>query len=109
MNSTHITAAAHQWIDGFDNGAHQAIVLWRDGADRLASAARARWDTAFREASPELSAETRKNATHARKVFAGYYNKGVSLSQSGAEVAVDTLVQAARTAVDRAASWQPRA
>jgi hypothetical protein len=106
MTTTHISAAAHQWIDGFDTGAHQAIGLWRESADRLGAAARERWDTAFRQSSPELSAETRRNAAHARKVFAGYYNKGIALSTGGAEVAVDTLVQAARTAVERAAGWQ---
>lgn len=97
---------AHQWIDGFDSTAHQVIGAWREGGERLGQVARQRWDAAFRQSSPELSAETRRNAAHARKVFAGYYNKGVALSSSGAEVAVDTIVQTARTAVERAATWQ---
>ena len=106
MNTNQLSSVAHQWIDGFDSTAHTAIGAWRDGGERLGQAARERWDTAFRQASPELSPETRRNATHARKVIGGYYAKGVQVSASGAEVAVDTLVQAARTAVERAATWQ---
>ena len=41
--------------------------------------------------------------SHAREVLAGVYAKGVVLSASGAEAAVDTLVEAARAAVDRVA------
>ncbi len=99
-------SVANQWIDGFDTTAHQVIGAWREGGERLGQVARDRWDSAFQQSSPELSAETRRNAARARKVFAGYYTKGVALSASGAEVAVDTLVQTARTAVDRAATWQ---
>jgi hypothetical protein len=106
MTSAQITTAANQIIDGFDSNAHTAITLWRDGHDKLAAAARQRWDAAFKEASPELSAETRRNAQNARKVIGGYYTRAVTMSASGAEVAVDTVVQAARTAVERAAAWQ---
>lgn len=106
MTTEQITTVARQWIDGFDHTAHVVIGAWRDGGERLGQAARERWDTAFAESSPQLSAETRRNAANARKVFARYYNQGVALSTSGAEVAVDTMAQAARTAVDRAAAWQ---
>ena len=106
MNTSQFNTAATQWVDGFGNAAHTAIGAWREGGDRLGELARARWDAAFKEASPELSAETRRNATNARKVIGGYYTKGVALSASGAEVAVDTVVQAARDALERAANWQ---
>lgn len=106
MTSERITAAATQLIDGFDTNAHEFIVLWRDSSERLGQAAKQRWDAALKQSSPELSAETRRNAVHAQKVFAGYYNKAVALGTSGAEVAVDTLVQVARGAIERAAAWQ---
>jgi hypothetical protein len=100
-----ITAAAHQAIDGFDTTTHHLIDAWLDASEKLGAAARQRWDTAFEESKPQLSAETRKNASHARKVFGGYYTRGVEMTASGAAIAVDTLVQAARVAVDRAAAW----
>ena len=113
MNTNHISTVAIQLVDGFDNTAHKAIDAWRDGAERLAQVTRERWDTAFKEASPQLSAETRRNATNARKVLGGYYFKGIELSTSGAEVAIDTVVQAARVAIERtgealerAGNWQ---
>lgn len=106
MTSEQITTVANQLIDGFDSNAHQFIDAWRDGSERLGSAAKQRWNAALKESSPQLSAETRRNAVHAQKVFAGYYSKAVDLGTGGAEVAVDTLVQAARTALERAAAWQ---
>ena len=106
MNTQQFSTVAAQVIDGFDTTAHQAIGVWRQGGTRLADFAGQRWDGAFEQASPKLTAETRRNATHAKKVFAGYYGKGLQLSTSGAQVAVDTLVQAARGAVDRAVTWQ---
>jgi hypothetical protein len=106
MKNADFSTVASQVIDGIDTNAQKAIEAWREGGERLAEFAGAHWDTAFKQASPKLTAETRRNATHAKKVFAGYYTKGVALTASGAEVAVQTVVQAARTAVDRAASWQ---
>ena len=106
IHNTQFTTVASQIVDGFDNGAHRAIGAWREGGERLGVAARQRWNSALKQSSPELSAETRRNATHAQKVFAGYYNKGLGLSTSGAEVAVDTLVEVARKAIDRAAEFK---
>lgn len=108
MKNTDFSTLAAQAIDGFDSTAHLAIEAWREGGERLGQFAGQRWDTAFKQSSPKLSAETRRNAKHARDVFAGYYNKGLALGTSGAEVAVQTVVQAARGAVDQAAAWQAR-
>jgi hypothetical protein len=94
-------ATAQQWIAGFDQAAHRAIAGWRTGAGRLGEFAGQRWDSAFAESSPKLSAETRRNATHLRKVVAGYYASGVDLSAGGAERAVSTLVEAAQAAAGR--------
>ena len=91
--------AAEQCIRGFDAGARRAIAGWRSGGDRLGRAARARWDRAFAESSPQLSPETRRNASHFRDVVARRYVSGIELAASGAERAVDGLVHAARAAV----------
>jgi hypothetical protein len=100
MQTETIRATAQHWIAGFDQGAHRAIAGWRTGADRLGAATRRRWDKAFAESSPQLSEETRRNASHFRDVFSGWYGRGVDLSATGAERAVTTLVDAAQAAVD---------
>lgn len=105
MNTQQFSRTAAQAIETFGTTAHSAIEAYREGGERLGRFAGRRWNEAFRKASPQLSAETRRNAAHARKVFAGYYTRGVQLSASGAEVAVDTFVQAAATAVERAAAY----
>jgi hypothetical protein len=95
---TTFRGTARQWISGFETGAQGAIAGWRSGAERLGDLARARWDRAFAESSPQLSAETRRNASHFRDVVAREYGRGVALSVTGAERAVATLVQAAERA-----------
>jgi hypothetical protein len=99
MQRTRFVSSAQQFVNGFDTQAHRAIAGWRSGSDRLGQAARTRWDRAFAESSPQLSAETRRNATHLRDVVARNYALGVELSASGAERAVTTLVAAAQAAL----------
>jgi hypothetical protein len=99
MAQEDIRRAAEQCIRGFDLGAHRAITGWRTGGDRLGRAARARWDRAFAESSPQLSAETRRNASHLRDVVARRYARGIELTAAGAERAVGTVVQAAQAAL----------
>ena len=106
MYSEQFTNAVNQFVDGFDTTAHHLIGAYREGGERLGQLAKQRWDAALKESSKELDAETRKNAQHAQKVFGGYYAKGIELSASGAEVAVDTVVQIARKSIDRAAAWK---
>jgi len=96
--NTAFSGTARQWISGFEHGAQGAIAGWRTGAERLGGVARARWDRAFAESSPQLSEETRRNASHFRDVVARRYGQGVALSVAGAERAVATLVQAAERA-----------
>jgi hypothetical protein len=105
MNTQHITQVATQVVDGFDTTAHTVIDAWLQGGERLGEIAKQRWDAALKQSSAQLDAETKKNAQHARAVFGGYYTRGVKMSASGATVAVDTMVQVARTAIERAASW----
>ena len=107
MDKHDITAAATAALGRFGHAAHGAIGLYREGGERLAQAAGARWDLAFEQAKPQLSAETRKNATNARKVFARYYDRALALSADGAVIAVDTFVGAAIAGLERAAGYTP--
>ena len=106
MTTTPFTATAGQFIEAFGTTARSAIGAWRAGGERLGEFASARWDDAFEQARPQLSAETRRNAANARKVFGRYYRQGLQLSTGGAEVAVDTLVQAAGAALERAEAFR---
>lgn len=106
MDTQTFTAAAGRFVQAFGNGAHGAIDAWRSGGERLGAATARRWDDAFERSRAQLSAETRRNAANARKVFARYYNNGLALAAGGATIAVDTMVQAAEAALDRV---QPRA
>jgi hypothetical protein len=103
MNTQAFTQTAGQAIEAFGTTAHSAIGACRAGGERLGEFAAARWDRAFAQARPQLSAQTRRNALNARKVFSRYYRQGLQLSTGGAEAAVDTLVQVAGKAIARAA------
>ena len=102
MNTTTFTTACTSALEAFGATAHGAIDAYRTGGERLGEFAAERWDRAFEQARPQLSAETRRNAANARKVFARYYRRGLAVSSSGAAVAVDTLVEAGASALDRA-------
>lgn len=104
MNNQDFTTTATHLIDAFGTAAHSAIGAWRAGGERLGEFSAQRWDRAFQQARPNLSAETRRNAANARKVFGRYYTRGLQLSTSGADVAVDTVVQAAAATLERAAA-----
>ena len=104
MNTHTFKSNATGVIASFGTTAHHAIGIYREAGERFAGVVDHRWKAALKESSPQLSAETRKNAAHAKHVFGGYYAKGLALSANGAEIAVDTLVGAAITAVERAAA-----
>ncbi|TFZ00354.1 hypothetical protein [Ramlibacter humi] len=106
MTTAAFRDTATQFIEAIGTTAHGAIDAYRAGGERLGEFASARWDGAFEQARPQLSAETRRNAANARKVFSRYYRQGLQLSASGAEVAVDTLVQAAGAALERAEAFR---
>ena len=106
MNTSTLSTKATQFVEAFGTTAHSAIDAAREGGERLGELAGERWDRAFEEASPRLKPETRRHATNARKVFARYYRQGLQASTTGADTVVDTLVQAAGTAIERAAALQ---
>ena len=105
MNTHAFSATATTAVANFGNTAHQVISMYRDGGERLAETLDQRWKAALKESSPQLTAETRKNANHAHQVFNGYFVKGVALSADGAEVVVDTLVGATVAAIERTAAF----
>ena len=107
MDKHEITAAATAALGRFGNAAHGAIDLYREGGASLAQAAAERWDSAFEQAKPQLSAETRRNATNAKKVFARYYGRALAMSADGAGIAIDTFVGAALAGIERAAGYTP--
>ena len=104
MNPQEIAGNATNFVASFGNAAHKGIDLYRTNAERLADQVSARWDAAFKKASPELDAETRKNAKNAKQVFGRYYGKSVALSADGASIVVDTVVGAAIAGIERAAA-----
>ncbi|MES2784826.1 MAG: hypothetical protein V4684_05130 [Pseudomonadota bacterium] len=106
MTTSKNAAAAKTVVASVGTTAHQVVGLYRKGGKRLATAVGKRWDAAFKDASPKLSAETRKNAAHAQEVIGNYYARGLALSAGGAEVVIDTLVGATISAIDRAATFK---
>ena len=104
MNTYTLSANATDLVAKFGNSAHSVIGAYREGGGRLAQTLEQRWKTALKETSPQLTAETRKNAARAQKAFNAYYNKGLNLTADGAVVVVDTLVGATVTAIERAAA-----
>jgi len=105
MDTNTFSATATGLVAKFGNTAHTAIGAYREGGERLAGTLEQRWKTALRQASPQLTAETRRNAARAQKAFSTYYAKGLAVSADGAEVVVDTLVGATVTAIERAAAF----
>jgi hypothetical protein len=105
MTHTAFTTNASRIIETAGSTAHSAIGAWRDGGERMAELAATQWDKSFRQASPRLSPETRRNAGRAQKAFGRAYRRGLQLSTAGAVVAVDAAVRAAGTAVERAAEY----
>lgn len=103
---TNAFSAATRLIAGAGNTAHVLIGSYRQRGELLATSLEQRWKAALRQASPQLTAETRKNAARAQRAFSASYARGLALTAGGAEVVVDTLVGAAVAAVQRAAAFQ---
>ena len=101
MTTQNFTITATSLIANFGKAAHHTIGLYREGGERLAEAAGQRWQAAFKEASPKLTPETRKNAKHAKDVVGRSYARGLAMSTDGAGVVIDTLVGAAIAGVER--------
>jgi hypothetical protein len=105
MTKQQFTDAATTALGRFGNAAHRAIALYREGGEHIARIADERWETAFEQAKPQLDAQTRKNARHAKDVFGRYWARALDLSTDGATIAVDTVVGAAIAGVERAAGY----
>lgn len=103
MDTNAFSAAATDMVAKFGNSAHEAIVAYREGGERLAGMLEQRWKRALKQSGPKLTAETRRNAVRAQQAFSAYYAKGLNLSADGAVVVVDTLVGATVATIGRAA------
>ena len=106
MDKQNLTQSATDALGRFGNRAHQAIGLYREGGERIATIAGDRWDAAFQQSRAQLDAETRKNATHAKDVFSRYYARALDLSADGAKIAVDTVIGATIAGVERVAAYK---
>ena len=106
MNQQQFTTVAKSAFANFGTAAHKAIDLYREGGERLAALADERWNTAFEQSKSQLDAETRKNAKHAKDVFAGYYARGLALSADGAQIVVDTFVGASIAGIERVGAFK---
>lgn len=103
---TNAFSTATTLIANVGNTAHDLIGAYRERGELLASSLEQRWKAALKEASPQLTAETRKNAARAQRAFSASYARGLALTADGAGVVVDTLVGAAVATVQRAAAFQ---
>jgi len=106
MDKQEFTQATTAALGRFGNFAHKAIEMYREGSERLAALAGERWDIAFEQAKPQLDAETRKNARHAKDVFSRYYTRAVAMSADGATVCVDTVVGVSISGIERVAAYK---
>ena len=106
MDANTFSTTATNMLATFGDTAHQVIGAYREGGERLAATLEQRWNSALKEASPQLTAETRRNAARAQRAFSASYAKGLAFTADGASVVVDTLVGAAVAAVERAAAFQ---
>jgi hypothetical protein len=109
MDANTFSTTATNLLANFGNVAHQVIGAYREGGERLGDTLEQRWKAALKESSPQLTAETRRNAARAQQAFGTYYAKGLALSADGAEVVVDTLVGAAVAGLERAAAFAQQA
>ncbi len=106
MKTPEFSSAATDLLETFGSTAKNVIAAYLEGGERLGHLASQRWHAALKQASPQLTPETRKNAAHAKHVFGGYYARGLQMSASGAVVAVDTFVQATTAAIEKAAAFK---
>jgi len=106
MDKQEFTQATTAALGRFGNFAHRAIGMYREGSERLAVIAAERWDAAFEQAKPQLDAETRRNAKHAKDVVGRYYSRAVALAADGATACIDTIVGASIAGIERAAAYK---
>jgi hypothetical protein len=106
MDANAFSHTATSLLANLGDTAHQVIGAYREGGERLAATLEQRWKAALKEASPQLTAETRRNAARAQQAFSASYARGLAFTADRAAVVVDTLLGAAVTAVERAAAFQ---
>jgi hypothetical protein len=104
MSANKLSAVTTDVIESSGKTAKNIIKACRVGSARVTSELEQRWDRAFEQALPQLSAETAKNAANAQRVIGNYYSKGLAVAAGGADAAVNQFVKAAEAGVERAAA-----
>lgn len=107
MQTQDFTTSTTAALGRFGNVAHQAIEFYRQNGERIAAFANERWDQAFEQAKPQLDAETRENAKHAKDTFSQFYSRALELSADGATILVDTFLGATIAGVRRFGGNKP--
>lgn len=104
MQATNLSSITNDLIASYGNTAKNVIHAYRAGGDRMVDFLEQRWDSAFKESSPQLTAEVRQNALNAQKVLGSYYAKGVAMTTESAESAVDKFVKFVAEGVEQVAA-----
>lgn len=104
MQATNLSIITNDLIASYGNTAKNVIQAYRAGGDRMVDFLEQRWDSAFQESSPQLTAEVRKNALNAQKVLGSYYAKGVAMTTEGAESVVDKFIKFAADGIEQVAA-----
>jgi hypothetical protein len=104
MSANKLSAVTTDMIESSGKAAKNIIKAYRVGSARVTTELEQRWDRAFEQALPQLSAETAKNAANAQRVIGSYYSKGLAVATGSADAAVSQFVKAAEAGVERAAA-----
>jgi hypothetical protein len=104
MSTQQLSTVTYDLIESYGNTAKNVIHAYRVGGERVAGLLEQRWNVAFEQSLPQLSAETAANAAAAKQLVGGYYAKGLSVTTDGATDMVAQLVRLAGSGVERAAS-----
>ncbi|MBE7939003.1 MULTISPECIES: hypothetical protein [Ramlibacter] len=108
MTEQPLSQTATEAVASLGRTAHELIDLYREGGESIAQTLGAQWDSAFAAASPQLSAESRRNAQRTRALAGQLYAQGLALSSGGAQLLVDTLVGATIAGIHFAAAPRKR-
>jgi hypothetical protein len=102
MSAQQLSTLAYDVIVASGNTAKNVINAYRAGGERVGGLVEQRWDSAFAQSRPQLTAETAKNATAAKQIVGGYYTKGLTVASDSATDVVAQLVKVLGGGVERA-------
>jgi hypothetical protein len=102
MSTQQLSTVTYDLIESYGNTAKNVIHAYRVGGERVAGLLEQRWNVAFEQSLPQLSAAA--NAAAAKQLVGGYYAKGLNVTTDSATDMVAQLVKLAGSGVERAAS-----